>query len=76
MEVFDFCDLNDDVFVDDVKLNIISSKLVSRVYYKFVVERCVGNFLVLEEFFNRSFLDEFVLQMVLLRYDDFIEEDG
>lgn len=76
MEALDFSDLNDDVFVDDVKSNITSSKLVSRVHHKSVAERCVGNFPALEEPPNRSSLDESVLQMASSRHDDFSEEDG
>ncbi|XP_078325765.1 uncharacterized protein LOC111123483 isoform X4 [Crassostrea virginica] len=76
MEVVDFSDLNDDVFVDDIKSNITSSKLVSHVQHKSVAERCVGNFPALEEPPNRSSLDESVLQMASSRHGDFTAEDG
>ncbi|XP_056011649.1 uncharacterized protein LOC125678137 isoform X3 [Ostrea edulis] len=75
-ESVDFSDLNDDVFVDDIKSNITRSKLVSRVPLKSVAERCIGNFYALEEPPNRSSLDESILQLASSRHDDFTGDNA
>ncbi|XP_061189339.1 uncharacterized protein LOC133197362 isoform X2 [Saccostrea echinata] len=74
MELVDVSDLNDDVFVDDIKSNITRSKLVSRVQHKSVAERG-GNFSSLDDPPNRSSLDESVLQLASSRHDNFTADN-
>ena len=73
-EIVDPNDINDDVFVDDVKSTITQSRLLRRPGGS--TAAFVFPPLVACEQNNRSSLDESVLQMASSRHDDFVSEDS